>query len=97
MPYISASLGKSYRAGGLNKNKCSSILKKEREVCAVNQETFVQAVCNRINDCQHPRRVFAALALLAKMRVQDADHMIDQGQVLLRELPALLQKTEPGQ
>lgn len=73
------------------------MLEKEREVCAVNQETFVQAVCNRINDCQHPRRVFAALALLAEMRVQDADHMIDQGQVLLRELPALLQKTKPDQ
>ena len=70
---------------------------RESEADAVDRESFVQAFCDRLNACQHPRKVCDALWLLAKMRVQDAENMTEEGEVLLRNLPAFLQETQSHQ
>lgn len=62
----------------------------------MDQDTCIKIIRDRLNACKEPRKVYDALRSLAKVRVQNADHMQDQGDVLLCKLSAIGQQPKLG-
>lgn len=49
---------------------------------------------DRLNACKNPRGVLAALALFLEPRIQNGNHIADEGEITIRDVLPVLDETK---